>query len=42
MRIEEWAGPAAGPVELERDYGIRRSTLHNWQRHGAVIGLLKG
>jgi len=42
IRIEEWAGPVAGPVELERDYGIRRSTLHNWQRRGAVIGLLKG
>jgi hypothetical protein len=42
MRIEEWAGPVAGPVELERDYGISRSTLHNWQRRGAVIGLLKG
>lgn len=42
MRIEEWAGPVAGPVELERDHGIRRSTLHNWQRRGAVIGLLKG
>ena len=42
MRIEEWAGSVAGPVELERDYGIRRSTLHNWQRRGAVVGLLKG
>jgi hypothetical protein len=42
MRIEEWAGPVAGPVELERDHGISRSTLHNWQRKGAVIGLLKG
>lgn len=42
MRIEEWAGPVARPVELERDYDIRRSTLHNWQRRGAVIGLLKG
>jgi hypothetical protein len=42
MRVEEWAGPVAGPVELERDYGIRRSTLHAWQQRGAVIGLLKG
>lgn len=42
MRLEEWAGRVAGPVELERDHGIRRSTLHNWQRRGAVIGLLKG
>lgn len=42
MRVEEWAGPVAGPVELERNYGIRRSTLHTWQRRGTVIGLLKG
>lgn len=42
IRLEEWAGQVAGPVELERDYDIRRSTLHNWQRRGAVIGLLKG
>jgi len=42
MRLEDWAGSVAGPVELERDYGISRSTLHNWQRRGAVIGLLKG
>src|SRR5690606_35972013 len=41
MRLEEWAGRVAGPVELERDLGIARSTLHNWQRRGAVIGLLK-
>ena len=41
-QIEQWAGPIAGPVELERGYGISRSTLHSWQRRGAVIGLLKG
>lgn len=41
-RIEDWAGPVAGPVELDRDYDIRRSTLHTWQRRNAVIGLLKG
>jgi hypothetical protein len=41
-RLEDWAGPVAGPSELERRYGIRRSTLHEWQKRGAVIGLLKG
>jgi hypothetical protein len=40
--LEDWAGPVAGPSELERDYGIARSTLHAWQNQGAVIGLLKG
>ncbi len=42
MKIEDWAGPVAGPSELERDYGIRRSTLHDWQKQHAVIGLLAG
>jgi hypothetical protein len=42
MKIEDWAGPVAGPGEIERDHGIRRSTLHDWQKRGAVIGLLKG
>ena len=40
--LEDWAGPVAGPSEMERDYGIARSTLHAWQKQGAVIGLLKG
>ena len=38
----DWAGPLAGPTELERDYGVARSTLHTWQKQGAVIGLLVG
>lgn len=42
LKVETWAGPLAGPTELERDQGIARSTLHTWQRHGAVIGLLVG
>lgn len=42
MKIEEWAGPVAGPSEIERRYGTRRSTLHDWQKRGAIIGLLKG
>lgn len=41
-KVEDWAGPLAGPTELERDFGVARSTLHNWQKQGAVIGLLAG
>ena len=41
-RVETWAGPMAGPTELERNFGIARSTLHAWQKQGAVIGLLVG
>ncbi len=41
-KIEEWAGPVAGASELNRDYGIPRSTLHRWQHADEVIGLLKG
>jgi uncharacterized protein (DUF2384 family) len=41
-KIEEWAGPVAGGSELNRDYGIPRSTLHRWQHSDEVIGLLKG
>lgn len=42
VRLEDWAGPVAGPSEIERQFGTRRSTLHEWQKRGAVIGLLKG
>jgi hypothetical protein len=42
MRLEDWAGPVAGPAEIEKTFGTKRSTLHDWQRRGAVIGLLKG
>lgn len=42
VRLEDWAGPVAGPGEIERRFGTRRSTLHEWQKRGAVIGLLKG
>jgi hypothetical protein len=42
QRIEDWAGPVAGPSELERLFSIKRSTLHDWQQRGAVVGLLKG
>lgn len=42
VRIEDWAGPVAGPAEIEKMFGTKRSTLHDWQKRGAVIGLLKG
>ena len=42
IKVEDWAGPLAGPTELERDFGMARSTLHTWQKQGAVIGLLVG
>jgi len=41
-RLEDWAGPVAGPGEIEKAFGTKRSTLHDWQRRGAVIGLLRG
>ncbi|TQI65210.1 hypothetical protein FHT98_5077 [Bosea sp. AK1] len=42
VRLEDWAGPVAGPGDIEKAFGTKRSTLHDWQRRGAVIGLLKG
>jgi hypothetical protein len=41
-RIEDWAGPVAGPGDIEKKFGTKRSTLHDWHKRGAVIGLLKG
>lgn len=41
-RIEEWAGSVAGPGDIEKKFGTKRSTLHDWHKRGAVIGLLKG
>lgn len=41
-RLEDWAGPVAGPSEIEKMFGTKRSTLHDWQKRGAIIGLLKG
>src|SRR5690606_22674485 len=40
--LEEWAGPVMGASALLRDFGIARSTLHDWQKRGEVVGLLKG
>lgn len=42
LKLEDWAGPVAGAGDLEADLGIKRSTLQDWRRNGAVIGLLKG
>ncbi|WP_183658356.1 antitoxin Xre/MbcA/ParS-like domain-containing protein [Brucella daejeonensis] len=41
-RIEDWAGAVAGPGDIEKKFGTKRSTLHDWHKRGAVIGLLKG
>ena len=41
-RLEDWAGPVAGPGDIEKLFGTKRSTLHDWHKRGAVIGLLKG
>lgn len=40
--VEGWAGPLAGSTEIERRFGISRSTLHRWQRLGEVVAFLKG
>lgn len=42
LPIEDWAGPIAGPMELERELGIARSSLHRWHQNGDAIGFLKG
>lgn len=41
-RIEDWAGPVAGPGDIEKKFGTKRSTLHDWHKRGAVVGLLRG
>ena len=40
--FKTWAGPTAGPVEIERRLGVPRSTLHLWQTKGLVIRLVDG
>jgi hypothetical protein len=42
VSAEVWAGPLVGPTELDRDFGVARSTLHAWQKQGAVIGVQVG
>lgn len=40
--LESWAGPVAGPGEIEKTMHIARSTLNEWHRRGVIIGLLRG
>jgi hypothetical protein len=40
--LESWAGPVAGPSEIEKQLHVARSTLNEWHRRGVVIGLLRG
>jgi hypothetical protein len=40
--LESWAGPVACPGEIEKQLHVPRSTLNEWHRRGAVIGLLRG
>jgi hypothetical protein len=42
LPIATWAGEVLGPTELKRRLGLGRSTLHDWQRRNAVIGLRAG
>lgn len=42
MPIEEWAGPVGGAKDIEAQFGVGRSTLSNWYKNGAVVGLLRG
>ncbi|MCJ2132972.1 hypothetical protein MKK69_02630 [Methylobacterium sp. J-026] len=42
LTLEDWAGPLAGAGELAARLGIARSTLQDWRRSGAVVGLLTG
>jgi hypothetical protein len=41
-RLESWAGPVAGPGEIEKQLHVARSTLNEWHRRGVVIELLRG
>lgn len=40
--MEEWAGPVAGAGDLQKRFGIIRTTLNTWVQQGAVVGLLRG
>jgi hypothetical protein len=42
IRIGDWAGEVVGATDLGKRYGISRSTLHDWQKRGVVVGLLAG
>lgn len=36
---DDWAGPVAGPTDLERHFGIPRSTLYRWQKRKEIVYL---
>jgi hypothetical protein len=40
--LESWAGPVLGPVEIERQLGIPRSTLSAWHAANIIIGIKRG
>lgn len=40
--IEDWAGPVGGAGDIEAQFGVKRTTLNDWYKQGAVIGLLRG
>ncbi|MET0482699.1 MAG: hypothetical protein ABWZ27_07265 [Aestuariivirgaceae bacterium] len=40
--LDDWAGAVAGPTELERKFGIARSTLHRWQKLNEVVSFRTG
>jgi hypothetical protein len=37
--VDDWAGPVAGPTEIERFFGIPRSTLYRWQKVNEVVAI---
>lgn len=42
LPVEVWAGPVAGPTQIQRELGLARSTLHAWSKKGEVVELLTG
>ncbi|WP_106726298.1 hypothetical protein [Pseudaminobacter soli (ex Li et al. 2025)] len=42
IKVDDWAGQAAGPTQLELEYGIYRKTLYRLHKRNAVIGLKTG
>lgn len=36
---DDWAGPVAGPTDIERHFGIPRSTLYRWQKRNEIVFL---
>lgn len=40
--VADWAGAMAGPTDIERHFGIARSTLFRWQKRNEVISIRTG